>query len=523
MIGAGPEITRRKNRMTLFKSNLLANFAGAGWGTLIGLACTPIYIKLMGIEAYGLVGFYVMLAGISGILDFGLSPATSREMARYSVLPEKAGEARDFVRTLEIGYWTTGILLGAIFFLGAPYISIHWFRNGDLPPGDIRSSVMFMGVLVALQRPLSLYQSGLMGLQRQVFLNGIMIATSTLGSVGALLALWLVAPTIRVYFIWQIIVCLLQVILTTIALWNYLPASGSPARVVPGLLRKVWRFAAGMSGITITALVLMQLDKIILSRLLPLKTFGYYILACAVSNGLTGLIITPVFNAIFPRFSFLVASRDQKGLSELYHASTQVMAVLILPAAAVIALFSQEIMMLWTRNTEIASQTAPIVSVLVIGTALNGLMNPPYALQLSHGWTRIGLVINTFFILTMVPTIFLAINWYGPVGAAFVWVLLNGIYMAFGVPITHRRLLKGEAVRWFTMDVGLPLLGAVLVPLLGRILLHRPLQAIPTFTVIALVLMVSTAAAALASPAIRGWLAGYRAPSSSTNIPPPIG
>jgi O-antigen/teichoic acid export membrane protein len=523
MIGAGPEITRRKNRMTLFKSNLLANFAGAGWGTLVGLACTPIYIKLMGIEAYGLVGFYVMLAGISGILDFGLSPATSREMARYSVLPEKAGEARDFVRTLEIGYWATGILLGAIFFLGAPYISIHWFRNGDLPPGDIRSSVMFMGVLVALQRPLSLYQSGLMGLQRQVFLNGIMIATSTLGSVGALLALWFVAPTIRVYFIWQIIVCLLQVILTTIALWNYLPASGSPARVVPGLLRKVWRFAAGMSGITITALVLMQLDKIILSRLLPLKTFGYYILACAVSNGLTGLIITPVFNAIFPRFSFLVASRDQRGLSDLYHASTQVMAVLILPAAAVIALFSQEIMILWTRNTEIASQTAPIVSVLVIGTALNGLMNPPYALQLSHGWTRIGLVINTFFILTMVPTIFLAINWYGPVGAAFVWVLLNGIYMAFGVPITHRRLLKGEAVRWFTKDVGFPLFGAVLVPLLGRSLLHRPLQAIPTFTVIALVLMVSTAAAALASPAIRGWLAGYRAPSSSTNIPPPNG
>jgi hypothetical protein len=33
-----------------------------------------------------------------------------------------------------------------------------------------------------------------------------------------------------------------------------------------------------MSGITITALVLMQLDKVILSRLLPLKFFGYYIL-----------------------------------------------------------------------------------------------------------------------------------------------------------------------------------------------------------------------------------------------------
>jgi len=498
--------------MTLFRSNLLANFAGAGCATLVGLACTPIYIKLMGIEAYGLVGFSIMLTGITGILDFGLSPTMSREMARYSVLPEKAGEARDFVRTLEICYWAIGFLLCVVIFLGAPYISTHWIKTGDLPLRDVHISVVIMGALVALQRPLSLYQSGLMGLQRQVLLNGITIATSIFGNVGALLALLFIAPNIRVFFIWQIIIILLQVGLTNMVLRHHLPPSDGPARIVPGLLRNVWRFAAGMSGITITSLVLMQLDKIILSRLLPLKSFGYYILACAVGNGLTGLFVTPVFNTIFPRFSFLVASRDQKGLSQLYHGSTQVMAVLLFPSATVIALFSREIMLLWTRIPEIASQTAPIVSVLVIGTALNGLMNPPYALQLSHGWTQIGLVINTFFIFTMVPAIFYAIHWYGPVGAAFVWVLLNGIYMAFGVPITHRRLLKGEASRWFTRDVGLPLLGAVLVPGLGRILLNHPLQAIYTVMAVAVLLLASTGMAALASPAIREWIAGVRTP-----------
>lgn len=491
---------------------MLANFAGAGCATLVGLACTPIYIKLMGIESYGLVGFYIMLTGISGILDFGLSPAMNREMARYSVQPDKAGEARDFVRTMELSNWAIGILLGTIFFLGAPYISGHWIKTGDLPLRDVRISVTIMGVLVALQRPLGLYQGGLMGLQRQVLLNGISIATTIIGNAGAILALLFISPNIRVYFTWQIIISLFQVSVTTVALWHFLPPSDGRARIVPGLLRNVWRFAAGMSGITITALVLMQLDKIILSRLLPLKTFGYYILACAVSNGLTGLFITPVFNTIFPRFSFLVASRDQKGLSQLYHASTQVMAVLILPAAAVIALFSREIMLLWTRNPEISSQTAPIVSVLVVGTALNGLMNPPYALQLSHGWTRIGLAINTFFIVTIVPAIFIAINWYGPVGAAFVWVLLNGIYMAFGVPLTHRRLLKGEASRWFTKDVGFPLIGAVLVPVLGRILLNHPLQSIYTGLAVAVLLLASTGMSALASPAIREWISGFRTP-----------
>jgi O-antigen/teichoic acid export membrane protein len=89
----------------------------------------------------------------------------------------------------------------------------------------------------------------------------------------------------------------------------------------------------------------------------------------------------------------------------MYHGSTQVMAVMILPAAAVIALFSREILLLWTGNPEVVQNAAPIVSILVIGTALNGMMNLPFALQLAYGWTRIGLVINSAFIFTLVPAI----------------------------------------------------------------------------------------------------------------------
>ncbi len=60
------------------KLNLLANFAGTGWSTLMGLVFIPLYIRFMGIEAYGLIGFYVALQGGLQILDFGLSPTMNR-------------------------------------------------------------------------------------------------------------------------------------------------------------------------------------------------------------------------------------------------------------------------------------------------------------------------------------------------------------------------------------------------------------------------------------------------------------
>jgi O-antigen/teichoic acid export membrane protein len=494
--------------MSRVKTNFIANLAGSGWTALVGLACTPLYIWFMGMEAYGLIGFYFMLQGVIQILDLGLSPTVNREMARYSVLPGKAGEARDFVRTLEVGYWAIGILIGCAVWYSAPYIASHWIKAGNISPLEVRRAVTIMGALTALQWPLTFYQGGLLGLQRQVLLNGITIATATLSGGGALLVLWLVSPTISSFFTWQIAVSLLQAAATTFALWRCLPGSGHVARFDLGITRGIWRFAAGMSGITITALMLTQLDKVILSKMLTLKTFGYYILAGVVGNGLSGVLITPMFNTIFPRFSSLVAAGDEKSLLAMYHGSTQVMAVMILPAAAVIAFFSPEIMLLWTGNPEVANNTASIVSILVAGTALNGLMNLPYALQLSYGWTRIGLAINAFFIVTLVPAIVLMTMNYGAAGAASVWLGLNGIYMIIGVPLTHRRLLKGEAFRWFTKDVGIPLAGSLIIAGIARLIFpvfESPSRFISAWLLL-LVFAFTVLGAAICTPATRDFI-----------------
>jgi O-antigen/teichoic acid export membrane protein len=449
-----------------------------------------------------------MLQGIIQILDLGLSPTVNREMARYSALPGKAGEARDFVRTLEVGYWAIGILIGCVVWYSAPYIASHWIKAGNIPILEVRRAVTIMGALTALQWPLTFYQGGLLGLQRQVLLNGITIATATLSGGGALLVLWLVSPTVSAFFTWQIAISLLQAAATTFALWRCLPGSGHVARFDLGITRGIWRFAAGMSGITITALMLTQLDKVILSKMLTLKTFGYYILAGVVGNGLSGVLITPMFNTIFPRFSSLVAAGDEKSLLAMYHGSTQVMSVMILPAAAIIAFFSPEIMLLWTGSPEVANNTASIVSILVAGTALNGLMNLPFALQLSYGWTRIGLAINAFFIVTLVPAIVLMTRHYGAAGAATVWLGLNSVYMIIGVPLTHRRLLKGEALRWFTKDVGIPLAGSLVIAGIARLIFpvfESPSRFISA-SLLLLIFAFTVLSAAMCTPATRDFI-----------------
>ena len=166
-----------------------------------------------------------------------------------------------------------------------------------------------MGLLAMFQWPASLYQGGLMGLGRQVVFNGLSILFSTLSSGGAVLILWCVSPTIQAFFLWLVAVNAAKAILLASLLWKSLPGANRPSRFDFARVRSIGRFAAGMSGITVCALILTQSDKLIVSKLFTLKVFGYYSIAGMFGTGLS-MIVTSVFNTIFPRFSALAAGDE---------------------------------------------------------------------------------------------------------------------------------------------------------------------------------------------------------------------
>lgn len=496
-------ILKIRSRFSL-KFDLLSNVAGVSWAALMQLACIPLYIKFMGIESYGLIGFYLALQAMLQVLDLGLSPTISREMARYSLDPEKAAEARDLVRTLEIGYWIIGIVIGVAILIAAPLIASRWIKPVSLSIRAVRQAVMIMGLLAFLQWPLSFYQGGLMGLGRQVLFNSLKISQSTVASGGAVLVLWVISPTIQAFFLWQVIANAVLVVMLVTFLWKSMPSANRFPRFDFNLVRGIRGFAAGAGGISVFALILTQADKVILSKIFSLRVFGYYALAGIFGLGLS-MIVGSVFNAIYPRFSALVAAGDEDTLKHLYHRCTQLMVVLILPLAAVLAFFSTEIMQLWTRNLEVASNAGPIASLLVIGYALNGLMTLPYALQLAYGWT--GLALRTTILLSflVVPGIWLMAKHYGPLGAAIVWPGLNLLNMLIALPLTHRRLLKREGWRWLG-EIALPLMAVLLIVMVGRKFIFFSTRMPEAVVALFAQFVCAMSAAAFLSPSVRRWV-----------------
>lgn len=488
--------------MARFRVNLMANMAGAGWSAALQFLGVPITLRLLGVEAYGLIGFFVTLQATLQILDLGLSATVNRELARYSTREGKADEARDLLRTLELIYWGIGILIGAAITMLAPTIARHWLQASRMGASEIEEAVQLIGAVIALQWPLSFYQGGLAGLQQMVRLNAVRIGAATLGTGGSLLVLWLVEASIRGYFFWQILASTAQLLITAALLWVSMPKGTRRQRFDHRRLLGVARFAAGTGSIAALGTVLGQMDKVVLSRVLPLEQFGLYSLAALLASSLN-LVIVPVFSAFYPRLSEIVARGEADAIRETYHQITQLMACLMLPAAALQIAFAPMCLVLWTGNPAISESAASVLVLLVVGTAVNGLMHIPYALQLAYGWTRLGLYLALSNVILFAPMMVWGALHFGATGGAAVWALLNAFYMAVGLPLMHRRLLRGEIGQWLLRDVGFPLLAVSGVMLAARGVVVPGATGLSALLQLSAVAFFAMLAAGFSSPYIR--------------------
>ncbi|MGO9139568.1 MAG: lipopolysaccharide biosynthesis protein [Syntrophales bacterium] len=448
------------------RRNTVANYVGTFCRVLLGFLFVPLYINYLGIESYGLIGFSVSLSALLSLADLGLSATLSREFARYSILPEAAERMRSLLKTLQTVYWGISLLVGLIIVAVAPLIARYWINPGTLNTSVVQNAVVLMGLTAALQGPMSLYIGGIFGLQRHVLGNFINITLAILRFGGVVLALALLSPTLNIFFSFQLSVALIGALGSGMILWGLLPHTGIPSHFQISQLKSVWRFAAGMSINSVLWLILSQLDKIILIKMLPLQMFGYYAVASTVAT-VTVYLGGPLFTTFLPRYTQLYAAGDDEGLKLTYRISCRLNALIIIPTVTILALFSEEALLIWTRNPDIAEHTQLLLSLLVIGYGLNQLAYLPFALQVASGWVNLGVYTNASGVLIIVPALVIATCFYGAVGAAAVWIALNCIYVFIYVNILHGRILKGEARQWY-LGIMLPLVLSLGVGLLGR-------------------------------------------------------
>lgn len=487
--------------MKRLSSNFAANVLGVASMGVAQIVFIPIYIRLLGVESYALVGVLFALTSVAQLLDLGIGATISREVARYSVRPEASDEARHFVRTFEAIYWALALLVGGILVLGAPLITAHLLGSSDLPSNVIRAALLRIALVCALQFPVAFYTAAFRGMQRQVASNVVRALNVLLANGVGVAVLLYVSRDVVALFDTFAIVKVLHVATIALLFWRAMPAGPQPM-ITPPLVRRTLKFTLSVTVLNVVGVAVTQLDKIIVTWMMPLRMAGYYMIGSIVGSALL-VLMTPLFDIMFPEFSRLVASGEESPLRALYHRAVQLSAVLFVPVAAVIVFFAHDIIWIWTGLADVAQHAAPIAALLITGFVLNGLMDIPYALQLAYGKTSIGLTLAAVQLAVFLPMLYFMTRAFGAVGAATAWPAMNLVYLAVGIPLTHRHLLRGASWRWLTRDVLPPAIAAVAVAGLLRIAIAESGSRFVLAVQIAAALLAVYCAAAFAAEDLR--------------------
>lgn len=444
------------------RKNAVANLIGNGWSAVMALAFVPIYIKYLGIEAYGIIGLFATLQAWLAVIDLGLSQALCREMA---LLRGGAREPRLVVELLyavELIYFGLMALIVASAYVGADWTASHWLNVGTLPVGATAAALFLVGLAIALRFIGGLYRSALIGLQDQIPLNVVTVVFATLRGAGVIAVLAWISPSLYAFFAYQSILAALEALSLRLVVRSTLPRVAAARRFSLEPVRGVARFASGFAAIMFCSLLISQADKVIASAMVPLTDFAHYALAAALAASLN-LAVLPINNAFLPRLAQLAAS--EQAIVQTYHRFAQVVSITAAPLTLVGALFAYPLILAWTRSAETAEATAPILSVLLIGTLINLIVSVPYLSQVALGHTRFVAVSNAVAALFFVPAVIAAILIFGVIGAAWAGLLLNVGFIAVGVPLLHSSVLKGIGWQWLTRDVVPPLFAAAVVAL----------------------------------------------------------
>lgn len=435
--------------------NVATNYAAQLYTTLIGIILVPLYLRTMGTEAYGLVGFFSMLQAWFNVLDLGLTPTISRESARFFGGALSPLDYRRLYRALNLIFVVVAVSGGCVLVMLAPVVAKRWLHLRELPVSDVVTAVQIMGLSVAMRWMGGLYRGVVTGAERLVWLSGFnaLISTLRFAAVFVSMAAWGYTP--KVFFLHQLAVAVLELIILYLMVGRLAPR---PAPLDPPIgwsfapIAPLLRFSLTIAFTSSVWVFVTQTDKLILSGVLPLSEYGFFTLAVLVAGGIT-IATSPITTALLPRLARLHAEGNHDEIVRLYHGFGQLVGVVAISLMVTLAYSAESLLFAWTGDLEVTRAAAPILQLYAIGNGLLALGAFPFYLQYARGNLRYHLIGNIGMVVLLIPAIILAASRAGGVGAGWVWVGMNVVYLFGWVAFIHRRLEPGIHLQWIRSSI----------------------------------------------------------------------
>lgn len=434
------------------KRNVIFNYISQFYSVLVGILIMPFYLQELGAEAFGLIGFLSLLLAWLQLLDLGMTPSLGREVSRLKHKPENYHELRTVVRSLETVFIIIALVIVCAIFLSSNWIATEWLTVTHLDLKDVSICIEIMAFMVGFRWISALYKSGVYAFEQQVWASTIDLVFVTLRFPIALAVIIISDGNLILYFSYQLILAAAECIVYIAKLSTLMPACEERVKFSKVSLARIAPFALAIGYTAGIWVLITQLDKLLLSKILPLSEYGYFTLIATLAGGIM-LLSGPVGKAVLPRMTALLSEGREQEMLAVYLKGTRIVTASIAPIVFVISLYSTEVVYIWTGSREASEWVGPILPIYVLGYGLLTIGAFQYYLQYAHGKLKQHVLYNTFSALISIPLIIYSAFTFGPIGVAWVWLIFRLLSFLFWAPYIHHKFAPGLHFDWLLKNV----------------------------------------------------------------------
>lgn len=445
------------------KLNILANFVGRFWGILSNFLFIPLYIKYLGLESFSIIGLSLVITAVLAVMDSGLTSTLTREFASSE---NSKKERLSIFKTLESCYFIISSFAILLVVLGSTFIATKWLNLDDISPDLVAYYLKIIGIEIGFKFLAQFYTGGFIGLEKQVKVNVYQIIWGVTRN-GLVVIPIIFYPTLEVFFLWQTISTILYVlvirwdIITVISKRSSSSFFSKPV-IQKSIIKKIWKFAGGMMLISAVAAINTQLDKVALTKLLPIEVLGLYTLAFSLSSGLN-LLSRPFSMAILPRITNYFTSGRQNDASLLFKKAYIIVAIIIFSFMSSMIIYSQELIWIWTNDIELAQKSYIYVPWIALGTGFLALQGLPFNIAIAHSFTKYNNILGILSLIITIPGYWIFTNLYGGVGAAATFSLVQIVITLTYLYLINRRFLKTSIIELYSKAFFVPITISIIV------------------------------------------------------------
>lgn len=385
---------------------------------LATLISTPLIIRLLGSEAYGVLILVGLIPAYFSFADFGMNIASTKfgSEAYSQGLPEREGKV---IRTALVIAFLSSITISIPIFLFSGYIT------GSLM--NVPEHLQFQAN-VALKITAVSFNLGIIGgvLNTPQF-SRLRMDLSTFINAGSKLLLAILTPLVLILGGRIIAAALASLFIAVLMMTSNLFVSG---KLLPQIYRTtidksffspLLKFGGGILVSGIAGILLINLEKLFLTRMVSVQSLAYYSVAFTFANMATMFSVSMV-QALIPAFSQLLTPEKRDEFNALFSRGFRINILGLLPAVMFLFVVAKPFFTLWA-GPEFGRESSNPFYILLLGLLFSILAFVPHSSITAFGRTDVMAKVYWIELVPYILSVIVFIHYFGILGAAMAWTL----------------------------------------------------------------------------------------------------